>query len=208
MDIGKFFIFFSNNMFTTIIIIVYICLYFFIIIYFRNRSGEKKLFSSIINILKNSKDEKTFYLKANVVFGKYIQKNSYSKKEYTSLQDVIENIIYYSETNKRKILEKYFGIVISEEEKDKIYSFYNLIKTDFPYDILEQYDKELIKNLYKSIDNNDKPTRENLINQLIKEIHVKNKKIQKQSKSNTIMLIISIVGIILNIVFCILSIVR
>jgi hypothetical protein len=176
------------------------------VIYYRNRRGIKKLFSSVINILRNSNDVKIFISKVNIVFDKYIQKNSYAKKEYTSLQDVIENIIYYSETRNKQVLEKYFGIILSEEEKEKVYSYYNIIKTDLPYDILELYDKDLIINLSKSIKSNDSQSIENVINQLIRELYLKNKKIQKQSKINTMMIITSVVGIILNIIFGILSI--
>ena len=199
---------FINNLYITIIVIIYFCLYIFILSYFRNKRGNKRIFTSIINIQKNTLDAKDFIKKASIVFEKFIQKNAFAKKEYTSLQDVIENIIYYSETRNVKLLKNEYGIDISNDEKEKIYSFLDVIKSDYPYDILGQYDKQIILNLVKSINNDDKQSTENFINQIIKELFNKSKKINEQTKFNTVTVIISVVGIILTIFFGIQSIVK
>jgi len=199
---------FIDNIFMIFLFIIYICLFIFLMTLLRNSSGNKKLFSSITNILKYSSDAKAFISRANIVFEKYIQKNAFAKKEYTSLQDVLENIIYYLETRNKKELENYYGVIINDEEKNKVYSFYQIIKTDFPYDILNQHDKDLIINLIKSIDNNDTQTTENVINQLIKELFNKTKKIHEQAKTNIYTIIISIIGIFLTIFFGIQAIIK
>jgi len=192
---------FIENVFSIIMIIILIINYIFILNYSRDTNARKKLFSAIIGILKESSEEKIFISKASLIYEKFIQKNSFAKKDYTSLQDSLENIIYYSETNDKKLLKKSFGIILTDEEKEKLYSFYIVLKEEFPYDILEKYDRELIKNLSNCIEKTDIQMWNNAKNQIIKEIYTKNKKINEQGKHNIISYIFSTVSIIIAIFF-------
>jgi hypothetical protein len=158
----------------------------------RDKKANKNFFLTIINMLKESSTENIFITRANIIFNKYIEKYASVRKEYTSLQDVVEEIICYIEKG---------DVKVTDEEKDKIYSIREIIKTEFPYDKLEKYDKNLIINLYNSVSNNDTKSTESYINQLIDEIYAKDKKIYEQTRMNRFTISISIIGVIITIIF-------
>lgn len=155
--------------------------------------------NKFVNIAEHIQDKelpiKKSYERFNLNYEKFCQE--VNTVGYTSVLDLLESLIYYSNSHK----------TVNSETEGFINELYEFVKTDNPFISSPIKEASLMKTLNEAIENKDTSLGIATLMQLSNEIAAKEKLLIKRNKDNQRSTIISIVGIILTIFFGIFSLV-
>ena len=122
-----------------------------------------------------------------------------------SLLDMLEQLIYYYDSYSEKNFKYRFGETKDPKIRSFILDICKLVKKKEPFSSVASKESTLLKNINDAIIKNNKDLGLSTLQQLADEIANKEKTIKKKEKENQVATIVSIVGVILTVVFGLLS---
>ena len=122
-----------------------------------------------------------------------------------SLLDMLEQLIYYYDSYSEKNFKYRFGETKDPKIRSFILDICKLVKKKEPFSSVASKESNLLNNINDAIIKNNKDLGLSTLQQLADEIANKEKTIKKKEKENQVATIVSIVGVILTVVFGLLS---
>lgn len=122
-----------------------------------------------------------------------------------TLLDMLEQLIFYYDTYSDKNFKYRFGETKDTKIRSFILDIYKLLKQKEPFSSVTSKESNLLKNINDAIIKNNTDLGLSTLQQLAEEIANKEKTIKKKEKENQVATIVSIVGVVLTIVFGLLS---
>lgn len=186
-------------------LVIYIA--FFCYIYSTKKDMRLRSFYFIIeNIYNRNLPIKESCEQLNLDYEKYCQE--VKNIGFTNILDLLETMIYYYDSRTDKFFERFLKVNKKDEIRNFLMKLYNYIKTENPFLSAPLKEASLMKTLKEAIAINDSVLGVNTLMQLSTEIELKEKSIRKQRKLNELSMIVSGIGVVLTIVFGIISIVK
>ena len=118
---------------------------------------------------------------------------------------MLEQLIHYYDSYSDKNFKYRFGETKDPKIRSFILDIYKLLKQKEPFSSVTSKESNLLKNINDAIIKNNTDLGLSTLQQLAEEIANKEKTIKKKEKENQVATIVSIVGVVLTIVFGLLS---
>lgn len=177
------------------------------IIYSTKKDLHLRSFYFIINNIYNKNlPIKASFEQFSLDYEKFCQESK--KIKFTNILDLIETMIYYCDSRTDKFFERFLKVNKKEEIRNFLMELYNYVKKESPFLSAPPKEASLMKTIKEAIAVNDSVLGINTLMQLSTEIEAKEKLIQKQRYLNKLSMIVSVTGVILTILFGIMSIVK
>ena len=192
----------------TLLILFYIGYFVFFFSVVLKRNKKKRCLKLFIEIIK------TLYEKKLSVEESIIQLQKDYNKLYSDrrceceykLIDLLNMIIYYLDSKSLPMIEKdIFEEKDIKDIRDFIYNIINTIYLNKPFSSLPEKEASILNNIKISLNTHNSEMGNELLIQLANEIETKENKLIKEQKTSQISILISIIGVVLTVVFGILS---
>lgn len=194
--------------FTSFLLVVIIVLYILAFYYCIIKSGDKdikmkRFHRAIISIYGRDLSVKESLEQLVVNYNKIFQ--SSNKSTASNMLDLFESIINCYDTYTEKQFKNKFKTVKNEEVEKFIIVLHKEIINSDPFISLPSKEASFLKTIKEAIEKNNHDLANNSLDQLSKELIAKEKSFMKKEKENQVTTMISIIGVILTVLFGILS---
>lgn len=173
----------------------------------RRRSIYRGFFKACVKIVQNTNTENAIN-EIRLNFRKLAEKNPNYKDVIKNPTDLLEELVYNIDRLEPNKFKELFGIEVSEEIRGKIIELITYLKKENPFVSLPPKEGNLLSILKQSIESNNKELGLNTINQLSDEIEILDSNLKIQERRNVNSYIVSVVGVILTIVFGIITLIQ
>ena len=174
----------------------------------RVRILEKRFFRAVVSILNNNQNEEECIKQLNLNFKKLSEKYPNLSSDLKSSVDLLEYFIHYYDTLGEKRFTDRFYLEITNDIRNRVMKITEKMKEQNPFVSLSSRDANLLINLKNSIETGNADLGLTILNQLAEETEVKESNIRIQENRNTTAYIIATIGVILTIVFGLVSFIR
>ena len=174
----------------------------------RKRFIYKGFFRAVTNIVKRNDDSKKIINEIKLNFRKLAEKNPSHKEIIRNPTDLLEELIYNIDRLETKRFKEIFDFEVSLEIRDKIILVIDKLKEENPFVSLPPKEGNLLTIIKQSIETNNKDLGISSLNQLSDEIEILDANIRIQEKRNINAYIVSVIGVILTIVFGIITLIQ
>jgi len=198
----------SIVMFYLIIIIFYIPVVFLIIQRRKQRRAVSEFYRGVKSIIEHNDDINDSLEQIAIIYKKISENYSYISDNYRSNTDMIEDLLYKLEALKEKDFIKRYDIEFTVEQKKRIVELIQEMKKRQPFSSLNSKHGNLLNLIKTAIDNDNKDLGISTIKQMSDEVEILEGTIKTQSKRNQISMIVSAVGVVLTLVFGVITIIQ
>lgn len=174
----------------------------------RVRILEKRFFRAVVSILNNNQNEEECIKQLNLNFKKLSEKYPNLSSDLKSSVDLLEYFIHYYDTLGEKRFTDRFYLEITNDIRNRVMKITEKMKEQNPFVSLSSRDANLLINLKNSIETGNADLGLTILNQLAEETEVKESNIRIQENRNTTAYFIATIGVILTIVFGLVSFIR
>jgi hypothetical protein len=174
----------------------------------RVRFLENRFFRAVVSILINNQNEEECIKQLNLNFKKLSEKYPNLSSDLKSSVDLLEYFIHYYDTLGEKWFTDRFDLEITNDIRNRVMKITEKIKEQNPFVSLSSRDANLLINLKNSIETRNADLGLTILNQLAEETEVKESNIRIQENRNNTAYFIATIGVILTIVFGLVSFIR
>lgn len=187
------------------LIVLYLVFFYFI---YRIRFKHKSriyFFKSVKTVLEACSSESDCKKQIYMNFKQWSEKYPQFNRQNSPAQLLEELIFKYDSLQEKRFEEKY-GIKLNLEDRKKIVNIIEVIKKENPFISLSPKSSSTLQNLKHSIESKNTDLATTMLNQLSNDIEMIESSLKNQKEINQISIIVSVIGIVLTIVFGIISI--
>jgi hypothetical protein len=174
----------------------------------RVRFLEKRFFRAVVSILINNQNEEECIKQLNLNFKKLSEKSPNLSSDLKSSVDLLEYFIHYYDTLGENGFTDRFDLKITNDIRNRVMKITEKIKEQNPFVSLSSRDANLLFNLKNSIKTRNADLGLTILDQLAEETEVKESNIRIQENRNNTAYFIATIGVILTIVFGLVSFIR
>ena len=191
------------------ILLMFYGFFFFKVLQRKRKHGiYKGFFRAVNSIVNNSEDLNKGINEIKLNFRKLAEKNPSHKEIIRNPTDLMEELIYNVDNFETKNFKEKFGFEITNETRAKILEFITKLKVENPYVSLPPKEGNLLSLIQQSLETNNKEMGLNALSQLAEEIEILDTNIRVQEKRNVNAYIVSVVGVLLTVIFGILTLIQ
>lgn len=191
------------------VLLVFYGLFFYRILQRQRKRGiYKGFFRAVTNIVTNAEDVSQGINEIKLNFRKLAEKNPSNKEIIRNPTDLMEELIYNVDNFEKKNFKEKFGFEITSETRSNILKFITKLKEENPYVSLPPKEGNLLSLIQQSLETNNKEMGLNALTQLAEEIEILGTNIRIQEKRNVNAYIVSVVGVLMTIIFGILTLIQ
>jgi hypothetical protein len=171
----------------------------------RSKIVRRDLFRATIAVLSNNEDDDSCIPQIELSFRKVTEKYPSEMKTLRSCVNVLESLVANYDMLGQKRVKSLFQVDVSVEMRNRIYKITDRMKTLNPFASLDSRDANLLSTLQQAIGTRNLALGNTALRQLAEEIEVKESAIRTQENRSNTSFMVAIIGVVLTIVFGILS---
>ena len=192
----------------SLFLVLVLIIYFFVFYIVYLKSAIKKtcyvsLYKAVLSVYKECHILEDALVQLSLNYNKIFQRLGADKD--STLLDMLEQLIHYYDSYSDKNFKYRFGETKDTKIRSFILDIYKLLKQKEPFSSVTSKESNLLKTINDAIIKNNTDLGLSTLQQLAEEIANKEKTIKKKEKENQVATIVSIVGVVLTIVFGLLS---
>jgi hypothetical protein len=174
----------------------------------KKRLIYKGFFRAVISIVERTNNSKKIINEIKLNFRKLAEKNPSHKEIIRNPTDLLEELVYNIDKQEPKRFKEIFGFEISLETRDKIIIVIDILKEENPFVSLPPKEGNLLTIIKQSIETNNTELGISSLNQLSDQIEILDSNMRIQEKRNINAYIVSVIGVLLTIVFGIITLIQ
>lgn len=171
----------------------------------RKKTIFKGFFRAVKNIVSSTNDIDQGISEINLNFRKLASSNSAVKDLIKNPTDLLEELIFNIDNLTGAAFRRKFGFEIDAQTRGKIISYVTRLREENPYVSLPPKEGNLLAAIQEAFEIGNKEMGKNALIQLAEDIEIMDNNFKIQEKKNVSAYIVSVVGVILTIIFGIIS---
>lgn len=169
---------------------------------------RRRFFRALVTILKKDDDNASKEEQLNLNFKKLAENYPRAASQFRGTTDLIEDLIHFFDAGGPEMLDKVFETEAEETTRDGAYSLLRYIRDNNPFTSLPTREASLLQNLQDAVDKQNKELGLATLRQLAERIEVLDSTVRAKDRAAKVAFLISVLGVILTIVFGLLSFVQ
>jgi hypothetical protein len=198
----------------TVAILGLVLLFYGLVIYTslrtaRSRMLLRRLFRAVVSVLNNNQNDDECIRQIELDFRKANERYPSEATNLRSCVNVLERLVFYYDTLGEKSFRNSFKQVdISIGIRNRVFAIIDKMRAQNPFVSLDPKDANLLTTLQQAIGTSNTALGTSALRQLAEEIELKEGTIRTQESRYRLSLMITIIGVVLTIIFGVLSFMR
>jgi len=190
-----------------ILLAIVMCIYFILgyLFFVTNDIKQKRfreLYRAVHSVYQQSKYSKYALDQLTMIYNKMPQEFA---KGNTTLLDMLETLLYYYDTQSDNRFQSMFGLEKDARIRSCIYEIICLIKEEDPFTSNSPKEANYLKDIQIALQKGNADLGHTVVKRLSEELIIKDKLLQKKEKENQLTTMLSVIGILLTIIFGVIS---
>lgn len=187
------------------LLVFYLVFFYFIYKIKYKRKSRRYFFRSVKTVLGACSTESDCKKQIYMNFRQWSEKYPQLNKQNNPAQ-LLEEIVFKYDYHEEKRFEEKYGIKFNLEDRNKIVNIIEEIKKENPFIFLSPKSSSTLQNLKNSIESKNTDLATTMLNQLSNDIEMIESSLKNQKEINQISVVLSVIGVVLTLVFGLISI--
>jgi hypothetical protein len=175
----------------------------------RSRVILRRLFRAITTVLNNNQNDDDCIRQIELNFRKASEGYPSETSNLRSCVNVLERMVFYYDTlGEKSFRSRFKEIDISIGIRNRVFAIIDRMKTQNPFASLDPKDANLLRSLQQAIGTSNVALGSSVLRQLADEIEVKESTIRTQESRSKVSFVIAVIGVVLTIIFGVVSYLR
>ena len=175
----------------------------------RSRLILRRLFRAIITVLSNNQNDDDCIRQIELSFRKASERYPSETSKLRSCVSVLEHMVFYYDTlGEDNFRSRFKGVDISAGMRNRVFAIIDRMKAQNPFASLDPKDANLLTSLQQAVGTGNVALGTSVLRQLADEIEVKESAIRTQESRSEISFMVAVIGVVLTIIFGVLSFAR
>ena len=189
-----------------IVLIFYIPLLSLALTSTTKREARVKFYRALLTILERNQDDQQCVPQIFVAFKKTSERYSGIQNSYRSAVDLVEDFIFRADSITPDRFKDIYKMEVSMDNRKRITNITNLMKQSEPFASVSSKFNGLFNMLNHALNTNNKDLGKSMLDQMADDVEILERKVSSQQRTNIAAIVVSIVGVILTLVFGIITI--
>lgn len=172
---------------------------------FRKLKLKKEFFVLLSKVVKENKDYKNIHNEVELLFKISCKRNKFPEDSIRIFMDLLEEYIYIYQLKGEDKFNRTYKVSVTDEEFETVMGYLNYIREDYKFLRLPSKQASLLRDINKIVETSDSETGYILINQLSEEIEKFTSYLEQSERKVKWPYVFTLIGIVLTIVFGVLS---
>jgi hypothetical protein len=194
--------------YSIIILLFYIPFGFLLIILeYKKILNYKRFYRAVITVLERNPDDNKCVPEIFMAYKKLIEYSPRIKKAHRSAVDSMEDFLYKVDSTIPQKFKNTYELEVSQEVRKRMNNIILLMRQSEPFASISNKYSNLMNMLKNALNTGNKDLGTSMLDQLADDVEIMEHTIYAQQRVNSMSIMVSIIGVILTIIFGIISIV-
>lgn len=194
--------------FLLIVALFYVPLLLMIVRAMKQKRARRQFYHALLSILQRVTDDNAAVEQIQIIFKKASERYPHVSSTYKNAMGFVEDLLYRVEAYDEKQYKDLYGFEFSAEQKDRIVNLIALMKQRQPFSSVSSKYGNLLNMIKHAFDTANPELGTSNLRQLADDIEVLESTLGTQAKRNQMSIVVSIVGVVLTLVFGVLTVLQ
>lgn len=202
---------FDSSTLQLIVFLLVIATFYIPLVYLASLSRQRKqirttAFRAIVTNLERNQDDKDSVPELFVIYKRLLERFSLAKDTYRSAVEMMEDFLFRSDYLSPDNFKSNYNFEVSQEHRKRVMSIIALMKQTEPFASVSSKYSGLLNMISHALHTNNEDWGKSMLDQMADDVEIMERTIYSQQRANVVAIIVSAVGVILTLVFGVITI--